>query len=67
MPLDLTGKAWGRKVIPKFTDAELADAIETYETALADPNLDPNPDVYRGLIREWEQRHGLAEKPRYEI
>jgi hypothetical protein len=58
MRLDLTGKSWANKTIPNFTDAEIIDAIETYESA--GPN--GNPDVYRGIIREWERRHGLAEK-----
>lgn len=57
MPLDFTGKSWAHKTIPNFTDDEIVDAIETYEAA----GLDGNPDVYRGLIREWERRHGLSD------
>lgn len=55
MPIDLSGRTWAHKTIPKFTDGELLDAMDLYEGA----GLDGNPDVRASLVREWERRHGL--------
>jgi hypothetical protein len=57
MALDFTGKSWAHKTVNKFTDAEILDAMKTYEAALPDAN----EGVYASLWREWERRHGLAE------
>lgn len=61
MALDLTGKSWGRKTVPNFTDAEILDAMKTYEAALPDAN----EGVYQSLWREWERRHGLDDDRGY--
>ena len=46
---------WPNKVIPDFTDTELADAIEQHQGD-ADP---VTQEIVRSCTREWERRHGL--------